>query len=68
MNLIDTYVATYNPDIVGVKYFQAATLSIVMQDQEDGYGGVFITCQVSLNSCSLDIVNNFCEIVACKIS
>lgn len=35
-------------------------------DRADGYG-VFITCQESLVSCSLEIDNNFCELVARKV-
>ena len=33
----------------------------------DGYGGVFIACQESLISCSLEISDNFCELVTCEV-
>ena len=74
MNLIDTHnpdiifgtESWLRPDILSSELFPSGYV-VYRQDREDGYGGVFIACQESLSSCSLEIPNNCCEIVACEI-
>ena len=37
------------------------------RDRSDDYGGVFVACREPLISCSLEIENNHCELVACQV-
>ena len=73
-NLLDTYnpdiifgtESWLKPDLLSSEVFPAG-YSVYRRDRSDGYGGVFVACHEPLISCSLEIENNHCELVACQV-
>ena len=74
LSLLDTYnpdiifgtESWLKPDILSSEVFPVGH-SVYRRDRSDGYGGVLVTCREHLISCSLEIENNHCELVAYQV-
>jgi len=75
---LDNLLLQYNPDIISISEtwlkpeilsseFLSTDYNIFRRDRPDGYGGVLIACQNSLNCHCLDI-NSDTEAIACHIN